>query len=82
MTFVSIVTILSRRRPERCAPNCSVRTTEQYRVNSAQFRLSDSGGDLSVSYGNYSEARGNVGQRGIYDHDWRTTLNGDWKTGS
>jgi hypothetical protein len=42
------------------------------------IRLSDSG-DLSVSYGNYSEARGNVGQRGIYVMIWRTDMNGDWK---
>src|SRR6267378_1968545 len=41
-------------------------------------RLSDSG-DLSVSYGNYSEVRGNGGERGIYVMIWRTDMNGDWK---
>ena len=41
-------------------------------------RLSNSG-DLCVSYGNYSEVRGNVGERGIYVMIWRINMNGDWK---
>jgi ketosteroid isomerase-like protein len=41
-------------------------------------RLSNSG-DLCVSYGNYSEVRGNVGERGIYVMIWRIDMNGDWK---
>jgi len=41
-------------------------------------KLSDSG-DLCVSYGNYSEVRGNVGDRGIYVMIWRINMNGDWK---
>ena len=36
-------------------------------------------GDLSYSYGNYSEERGNVGERGIYLMIWRANMNGDWK---
>src|SRR5438552_1019404 len=42
------------------------------------IRLSDSG-DLCVSYGNYSDVHGNVGERGIYVMIWRIDLNGDWK---
>jgi len=42
------------------------------------IRLSDSG-DLCVSYGNYSDVRGNVGDRGIYVMIWRIDMNGDWK---
>ena len=42
------------------------------------IRLSDSG-DLCVSYGNYSDVRGNVGERGIYVMIWRINMNGDWK---
>ena len=41
-------------------------------------RLSKSG-DLCVSYGNYSDVRGNVGERGIYVMIWRIDMNGDWK---
>ena len=41
-------------------------------------RLSESG-DLCVSYGNYSEVRSNVDQRGIYVMIWRINMNGDWK---
>ena len=36
-------------------------------------------GDLSYSYGNYSEERGNVIERGIYLMIWRANMNGDWK---
>jgi ketosteroid isomerase-like protein len=36
-------------------------------------------GDLSYSYGNYSEERGNVVERGIYLMIWRANMNGDWK---
>ena len=42
------------------------------------IRLSDSG-DLCVSYGNYSDVHGNVGERGIYVMIWRIDMNGDWK---
>jgi ketosteroid isomerase-like protein len=36
-------------------------------------------GDLSYSYGKYSEERGNVVERGIYLMIWRANMNGDWK---
>jgi len=36
-------------------------------------------GDLSYSYGNYSEERGNAVERGIYLMIWRANMNGDWK---
>jgi ketosteroid isomerase-like protein len=36
-------------------------------------------GDLSYSYGNYSEERGNGVEHGIYLMIWRADLNGDWK---
>ena len=36
-------------------------------------------GDLSYSYGNYSEDRGNAVERGIYLLIWRANMNGDWK---
>ena len=36
-------------------------------------------GDLSYSYGNYSEERGNAVERGIYLLIWRANMNGDWK---
>jgi len=36
-------------------------------------------GDLSYSYGNYSEERGNVIEHGTYLMIWRADLNGDWK---
>ena len=36
-------------------------------------------GDLYYSYGNYSEERGNVVERGIYIMIWRANMNGDWK---
>jgi ketosteroid isomerase-like protein len=36
-------------------------------------------GDLSYSYGNYSEERGNVVEHGIYLMIWRANMNGDWK---
>jgi ketosteroid isomerase-like protein len=36
-------------------------------------------GDLYYSYGNYSEERGNVVERGIYVMIWRANMNGDWK---
>src|SRR6266481_400206 len=36
-------------------------------------------GDLSYSYGNYSEERGNGVERGIYLMIWRANMNGDWK---
>ncbi len=36
-------------------------------------------GDLSYSYGNYSEERGNVVEHGIYLMIWRADMNGDWK---
>jgi ketosteroid isomerase-like protein len=35
--------------------------------------------DLSYSYGNYSEDRGNAVERGIYLMIWRANMNGDWK---
>jgi ketosteroid isomerase-like protein len=41
-------------------------------------RLSNSA-DLAYSYGNYSEERGNVNERGIYVTIWQIDLNGDWK---
>jgi ketosteroid isomerase-like protein len=36
-------------------------------------------GDLSFSYGNYSEERGNAVEHGIYLLIWRANMNGDWK---
>jgi ketosteroid isomerase-like protein len=36
-------------------------------------------GDISYSYGNYSEERGNGVERGIYLMIWRANMNGDWK---
>jgi ketosteroid isomerase-like protein len=36
-------------------------------------------GDLSYSYGNYSEERGNAVEGGIYLMIWRANMNGDWK---
>jgi len=36
-------------------------------------------GDLSYSYGNYSEERANVVEHGIYLMIWRANMNGDWK---
>jgi hypothetical protein len=36
-------------------------------------------GDLSYSYGNYSEERGNAVDHGIYLMIWRVDMNGDWK---
>jgi len=36
-------------------------------------------GDLSYSYGNYSEERGNGVEHGIYLMIWRANMNGDWK---
>ena len=36
-------------------------------------------GDLSYSYGNYSEERANVVEHGIYLMIWRADINGDWK---
>jgi ketosteroid isomerase-like protein len=36
-------------------------------------------GDLAYTYGNYSEERGNVVERGIYLMIWRANMNGDWK---
>ena len=36
-------------------------------------------GDLSYSYGNYSEERGNTIEHGIYLIIWRANMNGDWK---
>lgn len=36
-------------------------------------------GDLSYTYGNYSEERGYIVERGIYVRIWRTNMNGDWK---
>jgi ketosteroid isomerase-like protein len=38
-----------------------------------------SSGDLYYSYGNYSEERGNVVEKGIYLMIWRANMNGDWK---
>jgi len=35
--------------------------------------------DLSYSYGNYSEERGNATEHGIYLIIWRANMNGDWK---
>ncbi len=36
-------------------------------------------GDLAYTYGNYSEERGNITERGIYLTIWRTNLNSDWQ---
>jgi ketosteroid isomerase-like protein len=36
-------------------------------------------GDLSYSYGKYSEERGNTVEHGIYVMIWRANMNGDWK---
>jgi ketosteroid isomerase-like protein len=36
-------------------------------------------GDVSYSYGNYSEERGNAVDHGIYLMIWRANMNGDWK---
>jgi ketosteroid isomerase-like protein len=36
-------------------------------------------GDLSYSYGKYSEERGNAVEHGIYLTTWRANMNGDWK---
>jgi ketosteroid isomerase-like protein len=36
-------------------------------------------GDLSYSYGKYSEERGNAVEHGIYLTIWRANMNGDWK---
>jgi ketosteroid isomerase-like protein len=36
-------------------------------------------GDLSYSYGSYSEERGNATEHGIYLIIWRANMNGDWK---
>jgi ketosteroid isomerase-like protein len=38
-----------------------------------------SSSDLSYTYGNYSEERGNMSSLGIYLMIWRVDLNGDWK---
>src|SRR4030095_5849775 len=36
-------------------------------------------GDVSYSYGNYSEERGNAVDHGIYLMIWRANMNGDWR---
>jgi ketosteroid isomerase-like protein len=41
-------------------------------------KMSNSG-DLSYSYGKYSEERGNTVEHGIYLMIWRANMNGDWK---
>ena len=41
-------------------------------------KMSNSG-DLSYSYGKYSEERGNTVEHGIYVMIWRANMNGDWK---
>jgi ketosteroid isomerase-like protein len=41
-------------------------------------KLSTSG-DLSYTYGDYSEEKGNIVARGIYVSIWRINLNGDWQ---
>ena len=51
---------------------------EPVTFESAGSKMSSSG-DLSYSYGNYSEQRGNVTERGIYVMIWRANMNGDWK---
>lgn len=38
-----------------------------------------SSGDIAYTYGNYSEERGNMTERGIYVMIWQVDLNGDWK---
>lgn len=38
-----------------------------------------SSGDLSYTYGNYSQERANLDEHGIYVMIWRADLNGDWK---
>jgi ketosteroid isomerase-like protein len=38
-----------------------------------------SSSDLVYTYGNYSEERGNITDRGIYLMIWQVDLNGDWK---
>jgi ketosteroid isomerase-like protein len=50
----------------------------QVTFESAGSKMS-SCGDLSYSYGNYSEERGNIAERGIYVIIWRANMNGDWK---
>ena len=47
-------------------------------LESAGSKMSSSG-DLYYSYGNYSEKRGNITERGIYVTIWRVNMNGDWK---
>ena len=51
---------------------------EQVTFESASSKISSSG-DLYYSYGNYSEKRGNITERGIYVMIWRANMNGDWK---
>ncbi|MGI9114358.1 MAG: hypothetical protein DLM52_00505 [Chthoniobacterales bacterium] len=46
--------------------------------DAAATRLSSSG-ELSYTYGKYSEERGNITERGIYLNIWQVDLNGDWK---
>src|SRR5436305_7591853 len=55
-------------------------TSEHSKVTfeSGGSRMSKSG-DLSYSYGNYAEERGNVVEHGIYLMIWRANMNGDWK---
>jgi ketosteroid isomerase-like protein len=45
---------------------------------SGAIKLSSSS-DLAYIYGNYSEERGNITDRGIYLMIWQVDLNGDWK---
>jgi ketosteroid isomerase-like protein len=47
-------------------------------VHQAEMKLSSSA-DLAYTYGNYSEERGNITERGIYLMIWQADLNGDWK---
>ena len=55
-------------------------TSEHSKITfeSGGSRMSKSG-DLSYSYGNYAEERGNVVEHGIYLMIWRANMNGDWK---
>ena len=68
----------------RLMPNSLQSSCSKSRVLAAA--VSESGGskmsrsgDLSFSYGNYSEERGSAAEHGIYLLIWRANMNGDWK---
>jgi ketosteroid isomerase-like protein len=48
-------------------------------VQQAEGTKLSSSADLAYTYGNYSEERGNITERGIYLMIWQVDLNGDWK---